>query len=69
MGTAILSLEALAIRLALPKTYLRKLAAEGAIPSLDVSGRLRFDAAAVIEALRAIAKRRQRALAGAGGRA
>ncbi len=45
------SLEALASRLQLPKAYLRRLAKENRIPSLSVSGRLRFNPVAVQAAL------------------
>jgi excisionase family DNA binding protein len=46
-----LSLESLAAYLGLPENYLRRMAKAGIIPSLNVSGRLRFDLAAVKEAL------------------
>lgn len=50
-----LPLDALAARLNLPRTYVRRLAREGRIPSLNVNGRLRFDESAVREALRQLA--------------
>ena len=50
-----ISLDALAASLGLPRTYLRRLATEGTIPVLQVSGRLRFDEKAVREALRVLA--------------
>jgi len=59
MSTELLPLDALAARLELPRTYLRRLAETGEIPSLDANGRLRFDVEAVGEALRLLAKSRQ----------
>lgn len=49
------SLEGLAASMRLPRRYLRELAKSGAIPSLRVGGRLRFDPDAVREALRKLA--------------
>ncbi|HUU16683.1 MAG TPA: hypothetical protein VMW72_06005 [Sedimentisphaerales bacterium] len=45
------SLEALAVELHLPKSYLRALVNKKLIPYLDVNGRLRFDPVLVVEAL------------------
>ncbi len=45
------SLEALAIELGLPKVYLKRLAVKGSIPCLNVNGRLRFNPAAIQQAL------------------
>lgn len=50
-----LPLDALAVTLGLPRTYLRRLAREGEIPVLDVNGRQRFDESQVREALRRLA--------------
>jgi len=50
-------LDALAAELALPRSYLRRLAEEGVVPALDVNGRLRFDVGAVRDALARIAAR------------
>ncbi len=52
-----LALDAMATRLALPKTYLRRLAKDGILPHLNINGRLRFDETAVREALRDLARR------------
>ena len=41
----------LAIRFNLPKRYLKELAGKKLIPSLDINGRLRFNPAAVQQAL------------------
>jgi hypothetical protein len=49
------SLDALAVELCLPKTYLKSLANKGDIPKLDVNGRLRFNPEAVQKALDNIA--------------
>lgn len=51
------SLEALAAELHLPKSYLKKLAAQKLIPSLNVNGRMRFDPFVVVEKLTDIADR------------
>ncbi|MFB0556093.1 MAG: hypothetical protein ACETWQ_22550 [Phycisphaerae bacterium] len=56
MKNQYLSLEALAISLGLPKTYLRKLAKQKRIPFLDVSGRKRFQPEDVMDALSKMAK-------------
>ena len=45
------TLDALANNFNLPKGYLKKLADENLIPSLNVNGRLRFSIAAVQQAL------------------
>lgn len=45
------SLDRLAIRFNLPKRYLKELAGKKLIPSLDINGRLRFNPAAVQQAL------------------
>jgi len=50
-----LSLEALAARLNLPQEYLRRIADEKQIPSLDVNGRLRFNEPDVRAALTQLA--------------
>ncbi len=50
------SLDALAAATGLPRTYLRRLAAAGDIPALDVNSRLRFDLEQVREALRRLAE-------------
>jgi len=49
-------LDCLAASLALPRAYLRRLADQKAIPSLDVNGRLRFDERAVRDALLRLAE-------------
>lgn len=46
-----ISLEVLAIKLNLPQAYIRQLIAKGKIPHLNVNGRLRFNPAAVQQAL------------------
>jgi hypothetical protein len=51
MVTEYLPLEALAARLNLPQRYLKGLALASDIPSLNVNGRLRFNPAAVQQAL------------------
>ena len=51
-----ISADVLAIRLGLPRTYLRELIADRQIPFLDVNGRLRFDEGAVREVLRRLAE-------------
>ena len=51
MATEYLSLTALAARLALPRTYLRRLADERKIPFLNVGGRKRFEEGGVRAAL------------------
>jgi len=51
------SLEALAAELGLPQAYLRRLAADGKIPSLNVSGRLRFNPSAVGDALTELSRK------------
>jgi len=55
MSTEFISLDVLAIRLALPKPYLRELARRGRIPSLHVGRWLRFDEDQVRDALRELA--------------
>ena len=52
-----ISLDALAVTLGLPKTYLRELTLSRRIPFLDVKGRWRFDEGQVRAALREIADR------------
>ena len=52
-----LPLDELATRLRLPRSYLREQAKHGAIPHLCVGGRLRFEEAAVRDALRQQAAR------------
>jgi len=47
----LIPLDVLAKRLGLPLAYMRRLARSGRIPSLNVSGRLRFDLDLVYEAL------------------
>lgn len=46
-----LSLEALAARLELPKKYLSGLAKSGAIPFLDIKGKMVFDLIGVVDSL------------------
>ena len=55
-----LPLDALAAALNLSRPYLRRLAREGRIPSLNVNGRLRFDEAQVRAALRRLAEGREK---------
>jgi len=55
-----LSLDELATRLRLPRSYIREQAKRGGIPHLCVGGRLRFEEAAVRDALRQQAARSQR---------
>lgn len=57
MDSRFITLESLAARLWLPRTYLRRLAIEGAIPYLNVNGALRFEEDHVREALRRLAER------------
>ena len=52
------SLEALAAALGLPRAYLRRLADDGHIPSLNVNGRLRFDESSVRTALHDLQQQR-----------
>jgi excisionase family DNA binding protein len=52
-----ISLDTLARVLALPRGFLQELARDGAIPSLEVGGRMRFEPDAVREALRNLAAR------------
>lgn len=47
-----ISLDVLATRLGLPRTFLREHARRGTIPALNVHGRLRFEETAVRDALR-----------------
>jgi len=54
-----LPLDALAATLGLPRSYLRRMAREGSIPALNVNGRLRFDEAAVREALARLTRSRK----------
>lgn len=54
-----ISLSALANRFGLPRNFLKQLADRGAIPSLDVNGRRRFNAASVEKALAELAAERQ----------
>ncbi|HCO96625.1 MAG TPA: hypothetical protein DIU00_22245 [Phycisphaerales bacterium] len=51
-----ISLEVLAIRLALPQKYLRELAESKKIPSLKIGCRLRFNSEAVQETLDKLAE-------------
>lgn len=51
-----LPLDALAATLGLSRSYLRRLARTGRIPSLNANGRLRFDELQVREALRRLAE-------------
>ena len=53
-----ISLEVLAAKVGLPKAYLKELTAKGLIPSLNVSGRLRFNPDAVKAALNELAAKR-----------
>jgi hypothetical protein len=55
-----ISLDALAGRLGLPRSYLREQAVCGAIPCLRLARRIFFDEASVREALRALAAKRKR---------
>jgi len=50
-----ITLDALANSFNLPKGYLKKLAEEDLIPSLNVNGRLRFNIACVQQALEELA--------------
>ena len=59
------SLDELATRLRLPRSYLREQAKRGAIPHLCIGGRLRFEQTAVCDALRQQAARPQREAEGA----
>jgi len=52
METPYISLDVLAARLGLPRTFLRRQADGGVIPHLRVGGRMRFEESAVREALR-----------------
>lgn len=61
MNEEYISLEALAATLGLPQTFLRRLADQREIPSLNVNGRLRFDEGEVREALNRIAASRKEA--------
>jgi hypothetical protein len=54
------SLDALAVRLGLPRAFLRKLSKSGEIPALNVNGRIRFDETVVREALTGLARQAQR---------
>lgn len=65
--TEYVSLDALAAMLNLPRPYLRHLAQEGRVPSLNVNGRLRFDERQVREALRLLATQDQGSLGGKQG--
>lgn len=58
------SLDTLARVLALQRAFLRELARDGAIPCLEVGGRMRFDPDAVREALRDLAARPRKSGAG-----
>ena len=51
MNTRYVSLDVLATRLGLPRTFLRDQVRQRRIPYLRVGGRLRFDESAVHEAL------------------
>ncbi len=57
-----MSLEPAALRLGVPKTYLRKLADAGDVPYIDTGGRRLFCLTDVAEALRAKARQSRRAL-------
>jgi excisionase family DNA binding protein len=59
MYSQYISLDVLASRLALPRTYLRDLVATKDIPFLNVRGRKRFDEQQVREALRTLAARKE----------
>jgi len=59
MSYEYLSLDVLSKRLRLPRRFLREEASAGRIPCLKVGGRLRFEEAAVAEALRRQAERRE----------
>lgn len=59
-----ISLDCLAVRLRLPRKYLRKLAVAGDIPSLRVGRWLRFDEASVRAALIVVATSRKPAAQG-----
>ncbi len=54
-----ISLSALANRFGLPRSYLKRLADAKKIPSLNVNGRRRFNAASVEKALADLAADRQ----------
>ena len=57
MITDYISLECLALQLALPKSYLRRLVDTGKLPYIDTgNGRLRFQERAVRQALNKIAE-------------
>lgn len=56
--TEFISLSRLSSRLGLPEAYLKNLAASGSIPSLNINGRLRFNPAAVQQAINKIADQR-----------
>ena len=56
MSSGYLPLDALACRLALPKTFLKRLAQSGRIPHLEVGGRLRFNESQVSVALAKLAE-------------
>lgn len=55
-----ISLSALAMRVGLPRSYLKTLVDKRAIPSLDVNGHRRFNAEAVDIALAKLAVRKHR---------
>lgn len=60
-----LSLDSLALQLALPKTYMKRLVDAGKIPYLTVSGRKRFQEKSVRQALERMATTsRQRTILG-----
>jgi len=56
MSTSYHNLDSLAVRLGLPRTYLRGLARRREIPYLKVGRRLRFDEEAVRSALRKLSE-------------
>jgi excisionase family DNA binding protein len=57
MITDYISLECLALQLALPKAYLRRLVDNGKLPYIDIgNGRLRFQEQAVRQALDRLAE-------------
>jgi excisionase family DNA binding protein len=58
MTNEYISLDELSVRLRLPRRFLRQEVNAGRIPYLRVGGRLRFEAAAVGEALRRQAEAR-----------
>ena len=65
MDARYISLDTLAARLGLPRTFLREQPRLGVIPHLYVGGRMRFEESAVREALRRQAARPPEADSGA----